>query len=93
MTTTPYEADQHDPCIDPGCGLPWQAHTAEHAQWCTAHATWVALTDPHTEAELRAEGAMGVPIQDRLAERRRELERVRDILFPKARDPQPEAER
>jgi hypothetical protein len=90
MRSTP---DEHDSCIDPGCDLDWRAHTAEQALWCTAHAAWISLHDPHTEAELGAEAAMGVPVQDRLDERRREFEWARDILFPDARGAEREAER
>ena len=45
MTTTPNEADQHDPCIDPGCGLPWQAHTADDSELVTGEEVEVESVD------------------------------------------------
>ncbi len=70
-------------CIDTGCDLSWDDHTAEQAERCRAYAMYEAHTDLRTEAEIRDDLAKGDPTaRDRLDRREREAARLARFLWP-----------
>jgi hypothetical protein len=86
------EAAWADQCIDAGCDRPWDAHTPEQKEQCSARAEYEALSDPHAEAEIHEEAAIGVPVHDRVEGLEQSREQLRQLLFPVAQqagDPVP----